>query len=81
MIDPAERVRTVLSEVLDLDPGQIDGSTSIDTVEAWDSLKQLTLILALEEEFGFRFTDEEATQLVSFRLIEHFVRARLAPAV
>ncbi len=72
------RVRSVLGEIFDLEPSQIGPETSTDTVEKWDSLQHLTLVLALEEEFGVHFADEETVALVSFPLImatlqEHLV--------
>lgn len=64
-----ERVRRVLGEVLDLDPASVSAETSTDTVKAWNSLQQLTLILSLEEEFEIQFDEDETAALVSFPLI------------
>ena len=33
--------------------------TSMDTVESWDSLSQMNLVLALEDEFGIEIPDLE----------------------
>jgi len=38
-------------------------------VESWDSLRQMNLVLALEDEFSVRFPEEQIDRLVSFQLI------------
>ncbi len=63
------RVRTILAEVFGLEPDQIDADISTDTVEEWDSLHHLTLVLALEEEFDIQLDDEESVAIVTFPLI------------
>ena len=73
----AARVRQILADVLGLDPEEVGPDTSTDTVEAWDSLQHLTVVLALEEEFGIQFDDEETVTLVNFPLIVATLEERL----
>jgi acyl carrier protein len=47
----------------------ISGDSSPDTIEEWDSLKHMNLVLALEEEFGIQFTDEQIVEMLSVELI------------
>ncbi len=68
-----DRVRTILADVFGLDRDQIGADTSADTIEAWDSLHHLTLVLALEEEFDIHFDDEETVAIVTFSLITSVV--------
>jgi acyl carrier protein len=71
------RASAILSEVFGLDPDEIGPDTSRDTVENWDSLGHLTLVLALEEEFEIQLDDEETGAAVSFELITALVRDHL----
>jgi acyl carrier protein len=41
-----------------------------DTVEAWDSLKHLNLVLALEEQFGVSLTEEQSFEILNYPLIK-----------
>jgi acyl carrier protein len=75
--DVERRIRSVLADVFELDADQVGADTSMDTVEQWDSLQQLTLVLSLEEEFGVQFDDEETVALVSYPLIVAIVGDRL----
>jgi len=69
-----ERVQRVLGMVFNLDPASIGPDTSTDTVEDWDSLQQLTVVLSLEAEFDMHFDDEESASLVSYPLIVEILK-------
>jgi acyl carrier protein len=74
------RVRAVVADVFGLDPGDVGARTSPDTVDAWDSLQHLNLVLAIEEEFDVQFGDAETTELVSFPLIVTILHEKLGTA-
>lgn len=63
------RVKKVIAEILDIEINSINDNTSPETVESWDSLKQMNIIVALEEEFDIEFSDEDIVEMLSFRLI------------
>lgn len=73
-----QRLRMVIADVFGLDPQEVGPDTSIETVEAWDSLQHLTVVLALEEEFDIRLGDEETIAAVSFPAISEIVREHLS---
>lgn len=73
------RVAEVVAGVFNVAAADVGPHTSMDTVEKWDSLQQLTLIVALEEEFDIHFTDEETVTLVNVPLIVEIVREHVAP--
>jgi len=58
-----ERFHHVLSSVLGIEAKALPANASPDTVEAWDSLKNMYIIQALEEEFGVVFSDIEIFEL------------------
>jgi acyl carrier protein len=41
----------------------------METVEAWDSIRHLHIVLALEEQFAVSFDEERALQITSVPLI------------
>jgi acyl carrier protein len=65
MSDNETRLRGVVAKVLAMPAQQVSDATSMETVASWDSLKQLQVILALEEEFGVSFDEELALEIVS----------------
>lgn len=64
------KLKSVIATVLEIEPTEIDENSSMDTIEAWDSIKHMDLILSLEEEFGVSVPDEEAGDLTSYALIK-----------
>lgn len=64
-----DRVFTVISQVLRVPLDQVHEDSSPETIESWDSLKHMNLILALEEEFGIHFSDEKIMEMLNARTI------------
>ncbi|MBL6945312.1 MAG: acyl carrier protein [Rhodospirillales bacterium] len=67
-----------MAHILEIDPSEINDGTSMDTIEAWDSLKHMKLVISLEQELGVEFDDAEVIELLSFRLIELAVAEKIA---
>jgi acyl carrier protein len=62
-----EEIRRILLDVLELDT--ISESDTIDTVEKWDSVRHLKLVMAVEEHFGVAFEANEIFELSSLDAI------------
>ncbi|KAI9134455.1 acyl carrier protein [Acaryochloris sp. CCMEE 5410] len=69
-----DRVKLVFSDVLDIDLQAISDDLGPENCDSWDSMNNLRLITALEEEFGISFSMEEISSMVDisrvFELIE-----------
>lgn len=65
-----ERIKKVMAAIFGVDILLIDNDITQGSLEQWDSLRHMNLILALEEEFNVRFRDNQMDQLISLRLIE-----------
>jgi acyl carrier protein len=65
-----EDLRKVLADVFGTEPSAISETASVDTIEQWDSLKHLNLVLALEERFSVTLTEEQSVQILSYPLIK-----------
>ena len=70
-------VRQVMATVLRLDATQVTDDFSHAGM-AWDSLKHVNLVIALERKFGIVFTPDEITRMFSFRAIRDLVRDKVA---
>jgi acyl carrier protein len=64
------KLKQTLANVLGVPESTIGDDTSMDTVESWDSLKHLNLVLALEEQFGVTLTEEQSFEILSYPLIK-----------
>jgi acyl carrier protein len=63
------KVKNIMSAVLSIDIELINNNTSPESVEEWDSLKQMNLIVALEEEFEIEFEDEDIIEMMDYKSI------------
>jgi acyl carrier protein len=59
------RIQRVFREQFDDDQLEIWDEMSPRDLLAWDSLMQVKLLIAMEEEFGVQFTTAEAAELRS----------------
>lgn len=73
MDDISEKIKIVMSAVFEIPLEEITDDSSADTIDSWDSLKHLNLILALEEEFDISIPDEEVGNLFNYKLIKLIV--------
>lgn len=77
----AIKVKEVMARVFGVELSAIGDNASPDTIENWDSLRHMNLVLALEEEFEVELTDEQTVEILSYPLIkivlqEHGVELR-----
>jgi acyl carrier protein len=72
-----DRLKKVMADVFDVPRDLITEETSAYTVPAWDSLKHINLIMALQKEFGIRFENEEIPTMVNYQIIVSTLRAYL----
>lgn len=73
-----ERLRMLFSSVFQIPADYVPEAVSMDSFSEWDSLKHLTLILALEKEFDIRFSEDEFPKLDSFSSVLSLVRSKFA---
>jgi acyl carrier protein len=58
-----------VAEVFGLPLAEVSRGTSSETVEEWDSLNVLNILMAVESEFGVSISPEEAAGFVSVEKI------------
>ena len=71
-----DRIKNIMSAVFEIPEEQIKDNSSPDTIESWDSLKHMNLIIALEEEFEVEFTDNEIFELMNYTLIKSIITGK-----
>jgi acyl carrier protein len=72
-----ERVRSIAADVLKVPAAKITPESSTETVEGWDSVQHLNLVLALEQEFSLQFDPEEIDQMNSIGRVASVVESKL----
>ena len=59
------KVFEIVSTVMTAPVESVGEDSSPDTLSGWTSLNHMNLILALEQEFNIRFTDQQAVEMLS----------------
>ena len=63
----------LIAATCEVDINKIDIKSSMSTIEEWDSLKQMDIILNLEEKFNVEFADIDIIELTSVALFVEFI--------
>jgi acyl carrier protein len=63
MNDIDSKVRQVAADVFGTSADQITAQSSPQTIESWDSVQHLNLVLALEQELNVRIEPEEIERM------------------
>ena len=76
-LDPlAQRVVEIVAAVMNADPARLDRADSPDTIAAWDSLRHVQLVLAIEEAFALQFAVEDIEGMGTVGAVIAAVRRR-----
>ena len=72
-----ERVRRVLRDLFVDDSLAVTEDTKLVDIPEWDSMLHVTLVMALEREFGIRLNAEETDKAVAVRPIVDLLEIKL----
>lgn len=65
-----QRIYRIISDLFDVPLEAVNDDQSPDTIEKWDSIAHINLVLSLEQEFRISFSPEEASEMLSVKLIK-----------
>ena len=72
-----ERLNEVFRDVFDDDSIEVNEDTTAADIEDWDSLNHITLIDAVESEFGVRFTMGEVSGMKNVGEMAQIIKERI----
>lgn len=64
-----KKVYEVISKVMKVPIEKLSIESSPDTLEEWDSLSHINLIMSLEDEFNIQFSEEQIIEMLNVELI------------
>lgn len=68
-----DRLRNVVAQVFGVPVEHIHEDDGPHTIESWDSLAHINLVLALEAEFGVSLAPDDAAEMLSVGLIRQIL--------
>jgi acyl carrier protein len=63
------RIRQVMAGVFAVEEEHINTETSISSLEGWDSLHHVSLMMALEQEFGLQIDIDDAVEMTTYPVV------------
>lgn len=69
-------LKTILADTLGVPAQDINADASTDTLQQWDSVAHINVILSLESRYGVSFTPDEILELNSLTAIQDFLQKR-----
>lgn len=71
-----EQIKQIASDVFGVSAASLSESSSPESVEAWDSVQHLSLVMALEERFNVQFAPEDVEKLRTLADVAAMVRTK-----
>jgi acyl carrier protein len=71
------KIKDIIASVFAIDRKEVGDDASTDTIENWDSIRHMNLVVALEEEFGVEFDDDELIDMVNYKIIVATMKEKL----
>ena len=62
-LEVLERLQSIFREVFDDSDIQLSRATTALDIDAWDSLTNIQLLVAIEQEFGIRYSSTQISDL------------------
>lgn len=75
-----DTLNQIFADVFLDDSIRLDPETTAKDIEGWDSFKQLDIIFAVEERYGFKLTSQEIDQLYNVGALADIIERHLAQA-
>lgn len=72
-----DQVRATAADLFSIPPESITPESSPDTIEQWDSMQHLNLMLELEMTFGVKFTAKEQAEMLSIGAVAATLERKL----
>ena len=72
----SDRLIQLFSEVLEIDVSTLNDESSPDTIEQWDSLGAMHLVVAIEGEFGVQLSTKEIMKMTTIGFARETLRKK-----
>ena len=79
-MDTLERVCEIIADATQNPVEEITERSTAKNVDGWDAVAQVSIMAAIEMDFGVVFTEEEVASLDSIRKIMHALRLQQVAA-
>jgi acyl carrier protein len=72
------KLKRIISEIIEVDEDQIIDEFGPSDATSWDSMNNLRIITALEEEFNIQLSMKEIETMINCKIISKLIEAKLS---
>ena len=72
-----DKLRRILAEAIELEPDEINDTSSPDDTPEWDSFAHMNMVAVIEKEYGISLTLDEVIEMQSLNKILEVVSRKL----
>jgi acyl carrier protein len=69
-------LRSTVADVLGVAVADLTDESSVDSIESWDSLNHLNIVMAIEEAFSVQLSADDVLEMRSIVTIREILRAK-----
>ncbi len=73
-----DRVKNIIADLFLVPADEIGPESSPNTIERWDSLQHLNLVLAVEQTFGLQLSLEDIERMTDVGAVAELVKEKLS---
>ena len=71
-----EKLKEILAATLHMELADVKAGLKAEDVKEWDSLQQMNIIVAIEEEFGIAFEEAESILLKEYKSLLNAIQIK-----
>jgi citrate synthase len=68
-----DQIDALIAKAFKIAPSEVNGDLEYGSIEAWDSLAHVSLMLQIENEFDVEIDEDTMVELTSVRAIREYV--------
>jgi len=77
LTDITVQIKDIMAQVFEKPVGDLPERPSVENLPQWDSLRHITLILALEETFNIQLSETEIVDIQSLDDIQEIIQQKV----
>ena len=71
-----DRLKQIVADILNIDSNLINNNTSPTNLNEWDSLNQIKIMLAIEEQYDIEFDEDDLSKFTDFKSIKELIEKK-----
>lgn len=72
-----QKLKSIFKDVLEVSEDMVNEETTSKSLEKWDSMNHMNLIVSVEEEFDIEIDEDQILDLMSFKSLLNYITSNV----